>query len=168
MDMPITEKIVIETNQEVDGLSPEMIEKEMTNLSKSQPDLLYFVLTSVEDMEDDAKELGIYLFFVIYKIFKKAYGKIKKATYKDIEKSYDYNFGIMEHLENADEKYILDFAEKEVVKQPNVMRYLTETLMLEDPEEDFSLSTEDKGFLFLIFLTVIDILDKKSNKAMKV
>ncbi|MCX8110384.1 MAG: hypothetical protein N3D15_03935 [Syntrophorhabdaceae bacterium] len=162
--MAIPEKTVFETNQEIDGLSPAMIEEEMNKLNKNQPELLYFVLTSLEEMEDNARELGIYLFFVIYKIFTKAYGRIKKATFKDIESSYDYNFGIMEHLEKADEQYILEFAEKEVVKQPNVMKYLTETLMMEDREDDFYLSTEDKGFLFLIFLTVIDILDKKSNK----
>jgi hypothetical protein len=47
-------------------------------------------------------------------------------------------------------------------KQPHVMNYIIETLM-EDPEESEldELTEEDKGFLFILLKTTMDVLDHK-------
>ncbi len=168
MIMPVSEEIVFNTIKDIDELSSDKIEGEMERLNKNQPELLSFVFSTTEELDDDAKELGIYMFFVLYKIFTKAYGRIGKATYKEIEDSYEYNLSILEKLDGADEKKIFEIAEKEAEKQPHVYKYLAQTLLLQDDEqEDLYISPEDRGFLFIIFMTVINILDKKINKSAK-
>ena len=45
------------------------------------------------------------------------------------------------------------------------MKFVVETLMeQEEGEDDIELSEEDKGFLFLLLKTVIDVLDQKTVK----
>ncbi|MCX7965568.1 MAG: hypothetical protein N2596_02945 [Syntrophorhabdaceae bacterium] len=164
----ISEEIVTDTYTEVAHFSPHMIQKEMEKLNKSQPDLFYFVLTSLEETDDDVRDLGIYMFFVIYMMFKKAYGRIKKATFDDIEEAYDRNFKILKIIEQGDENAFMDFTEEEMAKQPYVMKYITDALMEEDDEEDIHIKMEDKGFLFLFLKTITDILDKNATKPIKV
>ncbi|HPP06353.1 MAG TPA: hypothetical protein PLW88_03215 [Syntrophorhabdaceae bacterium] len=164
----ISEEIVTKTYTEVAGFTPHMIQKEMEKLNKNQPDLFYFVLTSLEETDDDVRDMGIYMFFVIYMMFKKAYGRIKKVSFDDIDEAYNRNFNILDTIEQGDEDAILDFAEKEMIKQPYVMKYITEALMEEEEEdEDIQLRLEDKGFLFLFLKTITDILDKKATRTIK-
>ncbi len=167
MVMPVSEEMVLNVIQDVDELREEKIEQEMERLSKNQPELLGFVLSATEDLDDDAKHLGIYLLFVIYKIFTTAYGRIRKATYKEIEESYEHNLSTLEQLEGAEENNIIEIAEREAERQPHILKYIAEALLMEDEEEDFYISQEDKGFLFIVLMTVINILDKKISKTVK-
>lgn len=164
----ISEKIATNTYTEVANYTPFMLQKEMEKLNKSQPELFYFVLSSLEEADDSVREIGIYMFFVIYQMFKKAYGRIKKVTFNDIDEAYDKNFKVLETLEHGDENAIHNFAEEEMAKQPYVMRYITEALMEEDEYEDVQLTEEDKGFLFIFLKTITDILDKNTTKTIKV
>ncbi|HOP85281.1 MAG TPA: hypothetical protein PLM71_05935 [Syntrophorhabdaceae bacterium] len=165
----ISEEIVVKTYMDVAGFAPHKIQREMEKLNKDQPDLFYFVLTSLEEMDEDVRDLGIYLFFVVYMMFKKAYKKINRVTFDDIDETYDYNLKILDTIEHGDENALMDFAEKEMVKQPYVMKYITEALMEEDDEYDeISLKADDKGFLFLFLKTITDILDKNTTKVIKV
>lgn len=163
----ISEEIVTNTYIEVAGFSPQTIQKEMERLNKNQPELFYFVLSSLEDTDDDVRDLGIYMFFVIYMMFKKAYGRIKKVTFDDIDDAYNKNFKILDTIEQGDEDALMDFAEKEMAKQPYVMKYITDALMEEEDDEDVHLKMEDKGFLFIFLKTIADILDKKTTKTIK-
>jgi len=164
----ISEEIVTKTYMDVAGFQSNKIQREMEKLNKDQPELFYFVLTSLEELDDDVRDLGIYMFFVVYMMFKKAYKKINRITFDDIDKTYDYNLKILDTIEHGDENALMDFAEKEMVKQPYVMKYITEVLMEEDEENEcISLKADDKGFLFLFLKTITDILDKNTTKTIK-
>ncbi len=167
MVMPISEEMVLNTIQDIDEFDFDKVEKEMEKLGKSQPDLLNFVFSTTDELGDDAKEMGIYTFFVLYKMFTKAYGRIGKATFKEIEESYEHNLSVLEQLDGADENKVLEIAEKQAEKQPNVYKYIAQTLLLQDDEEDLQISPEDRGFLFVVFMTVINILDKKISKSIE-
>lgn len=163
----ISEDIVTNTYMEVAGFSSNMIQKEMERINKSQPELFYFVLSSLEETDEDVRDLGIYMFFVIYMMFKKAYGRIKKVTFHDIDEAYNKNFKILDTIEQGDEDALMDFAEREMEKQPYVMKYITDALMEEEDDEDIHLKVEDKGFLFIFLKTIADILDEKTTKKIK-
>ena len=45
------------------------------------------------------------------------------------------------------------------------MKYVVPTLMEQKEGEDAVLTDEDKGFLFLLSKTVIDVLDQKSVRS---
>jgi hypothetical protein len=66
---PIPEAIVEKTWQEVAGFSPDRAKKEMMKISNTQPELLAFVMESSKEMGQEMRELAIYMFLVVYRMF---------------------------------------------------------------------------------------------------
>lgn len=161
----IPEIIVEKTWQEVAGLNPLKANKEMMKIGNNQPDLLAFMMELTKEMDQDLKELGIYMFFVVYRIFQKAIGKIKRISFKEITESYEYNASLMEKLEEAHEKFFDRAVGVQISRQPYVVKYVVDALMEEEEEGgDLSLNEEQKGLLYLLLKTVIDVLDQKAMK----
>jgi len=72
----------------------------------------------------------------------------------------------MERLEGAHEKFLARVASVQTSRQPCVMKYVVDSLMEEDEGEDTLVLTEEqKGFIFLLFKSVIDALDQKGMKS---
>jgi hypothetical protein len=162
---PIPEEIVEKTWQEVAGFSPDRAKKEMMKIGNSQPELLAFVTESSREMGQEVRELAIYMFVVVYRMFKQAHGKIKRIPSEEIIKCYEQNEGLLERLERAHEKFLYRVARGQTSRQPYVVNYMVDALMEEDEgEEAVALTEEQKGFLFLLLKTVIDVLDQKGIK----
>ena len=71
----------------------------------------------------------------------------------------------MERLAGADDKFLDRIASVQTSKQSYVVKYVVDTLMEEgEGEHALVLTEEQKGFLFLLFKTVIDVLDQKGMK----
>jgi hypothetical protein len=159
---PIPEAIVERTWQEFAGFSPSKAKKELTKIENAQPDLLDFVMESSKEMSQKVRELAIYMFVVVYRMFQQAYRRIKKISSEEVIESYKHNESLMERLEGAHDKFLDRTANLQTSKQPYVVRYVADALMEEDEGEDaLVLSEEQKGFLFLILKAVIDVLDQK-------
>jgi hypothetical protein len=162
---PIPEAIVEKTWQEVAGFSPDRAKKEMMKIGNSQPELLAFVMESSQEMDQEVRELAIYMFLVVYWMFQKAHGKIKTISSEEIIECYEHNEGLMERLEGAHEKFLDRIASVQTSRQPYVVNYVVEALMEEDEGEDaIELTDEQKGFVYLLLKTVIDVLDQKGMK----
>lgn len=158
---PIPEAIVEKTWQEVAGFSPDRAKKEMMKIGNSQPELLAFVMESAQEMGQEVRELAIYMFLVVYRMFQEAHGKIKKISSEEIIECYEHNEGLLERLEGAHEKFLDRVASVQTSRQPYVVKYVVDALMEEDEGEDaVALTDEQKGFLFLLLKTVIDALDQ--------
>ena len=162
---PISEAIVEKTWQEVAGFSPDRAKKEMMKIGNNQPDLLAFVTESAKEMGQEVRELAIYMFLVVYRMFQEVHGKIKKISSEEIIECYEHNEGLMERLEGAHDKFLDKIASVQTSRQPYVVKYVADALMEEDVREDATALTEEqKGFLFLLLKTVIDVLDQKGMK----
>jgi len=158
----IPEAIVEKTWQEVAGFSPDKAKKELIKIDNRQPDLLAFVTGSSQEMVQEARELAIYMFLVVYRMFQKAHGKIKKISSEEIIECYKHNESLMEGLEGTHERFLDRIASLQTSKQPYVVRYVADALMEEDEGEDaLELTEEQKGFLYLLLKTVIDVLDQR-------
>jgi hypothetical protein len=161
---PIPETIVEKTWQEVAGFSPDRAKKEMMKVEDSQAELLDFVMESSKEMGQEVRELAIYMFLVVYRMFQKA-GKIIKISSENIIECYKHNASLMQRLEGTDEKFLDRIASVQTSRQPYVVKYVADALMEEDEGEDaISLTDEQKGFLFLLLKTVIDVLDQSGTK----
>jgi len=159
---PIPEETVEKTWQEVAGFSPNRAKKEIVKVGGTQPDLLAFVTESSQEMVQEARELAIYMFLVVYRMFQKAHGKIKKISSEEIIECYKHNESLMEGLEGTHERFLDRIASLQTSKQPYVVRYVADALMEEDEGEDaLELTEEQKGFLYLLLKTVIDVLDQR-------
>ena len=162
---PIPEAIVEKTWQEVAGFSPDRANKEMMKIGNIQPDLLAFVMESSKETGQEVRELAIYMFLVVYRMFEKAYGKIKKISSEEIIECYEHNEGLIERLDGADEKFLDRIANVQTSRQPYVVNYVVDGLMEEEGEDAIELTEEQKGFLFLLLKTVIDVLDQRGMKS---
>jgi hypothetical protein len=163
---PVPEEIVEKTWQEVAGFSPDRAKKEMTKIGNRQQELLTFVMESAKEMGQEVRELAIYLFLVVYRMFQEAHGKIKKISSKEIIECYEHNEGLMERLRGSHENFLDRIASVQTSRQPYVVKYVVDALMEDDEREDAgALTEEQKGFLFLLLKTVIDVLDKKGVKS---
>jgi hypothetical protein len=158
----IPEEIVEKTWQEVAGFSPDRANKEMMKIGSSQPDLLTFVMESSKEMGREVRELAIYMLVVVYRMFKQAHGKVNKISSEEIIECYEHNEGVLERLEGAHERFLDRAASVQTSRQPYVVKYVADALMEDDErEEALALTEEQKGFLFLLLKTVIDVLDQR-------
>jgi hypothetical protein len=120
---------------------------------------------SSKEMDQEVREHAIYMFLVVYRMFQEAHGKIKRISSEEIIKCYEHNEALMERLEGAHERFLDRIASLQTSRQLHVVNYVVDALMEEDEGEDaVSLTEEQKGFLYLLLKTVIDVLDQKSTK----
>jgi hypothetical protein len=137
----------------------------MMKIGNSQPDLLTFVMEMSEHMGQEVRELAIYMFLVVYRMFQGAYRKIKSISSEEIIECYQHNENLMERLEGANDKFLDRIASVQASRQPYVVEYVVDALMEEEEGVDgVALTDEQKGFLFLLLKTVIDVLDQKVVK----
>lgn len=162
---PLPEELVEETWQEFAGLSPGQANKIANIVAKTQPNLMSFVLEFTEDLDQEVKDLAIYMFFVVHGMFENGYGKeVKKVSSREVIECYERNEKLLESLEGAHEKFYDRIAEVEMSSQPYIFKYVVETLFEAPEDEDpVFLSEDDVGFLFLLLKTVIDLLNKKTD-----
>lgn len=158
----LSEGFVEKTWQQIANFTPARANKEMIAMGKNQPDLLAFLMAYTEDLQQEVKELAIYIAFVVYKMFLDSGGKIPRISSKEIMARHNETTHLVESLEGANEKFIDRIANVQVSQQPYVMKYVLEALM-EDAEDDgIDLTEEDIGLLFMLFKTEIEVLDKST------
>ena len=161
----ISEEFVEECWQQVSMFSASKVTKDMQKVAKSQPHLLAFIVEFTQDLDLDVKELAVYMYYNVYRMFQKSFKKkIKKVSDHDIINCYEQNEKLIESLEGAHDKFLDRIARVQISEQPFVMKYVLDTLF-EEPDEDdpVELADEDSGYLFLLFKTVIDILNEKTE-----
>jgi hypothetical protein len=161
---PIPEELVEEIWQEAAGFSPYQIDKRIKKLSKSQPYLLVFMIEFSQGLDQEVKELAMYMFFVVFRMFQKSsHKKIKRISPEKIIERYEQNENLIQSLERVHEKFFERIARVQLSGQPYVLQYVTETLMEAPYEQDpILLTEEDVGFVFMLLKTVVDVLDKQT------
>jgi hypothetical protein len=71
---------------------------------------------------------------------------------------------LLERLEGAHEKFIDRVALVQTSRKPYVVKYVVDALREDNEGEDpLTLTDDQKGFLFLLLKTVIDVLDQKGE-----
>jgi hypothetical protein len=162
---PIAENIVDDALEEIESFSENRLDGEMGKLGKAQPDLLSFMVEFTQDLDEPVMEYGFYLFFAVYHIFTRGYGKkIKRITVDEIITCFEDNQKLLERMESAHNMFYQRIAEVQISPQPHVIMFVVDALLeLPDDEETDELSDEDIGYLFLLLKTVIDVLNKKTE-----
>lgn len=162
----IPEEAVDRIWKEVARFTPDQINREMAKLGKNQRDLLGFVLELTKDSDASVTHLAVYMVFTVFRMFQKSYNKkIKPISSTKIIKCSEANENLMERLEGAHEKFLDRIIRIQIAGQPYVMKYVVDALVEAYEDEDLrGLTEEDKGFLFLLLKTVIDLLNKATEK----
>ena len=161
----ITEELVDETWQETARFDSKQISKEIKKVGLNQPELLAFMLEFTQELDREVKELAVYMFLNVYRIFQKSFPKrIKKISVDEIIDCYEQNEKFIESLEGAHKKFHDRIARNQLSDQPYVMKYVLDTFFEESENDDsVPLTEEDTGYLFILFKTVIDILNRTTD-----
>ena len=162
----ISEELVDEIWQDSAELDPVQGAREMQKVAKSQPDLLAFVFEFTQDLDHEVKELAMYMYYNVYKMFQESFKKrIRKISAEKVIECFERNEDFIVSLEGTHEKFYDRIARVHLSTQPYVMKYVLDSLFEMDDEEDpVELTEDDKGYLFLIFKTVIELLNEATDK----
>ncbi|MFC1886811.1 hypothetical protein ACFLZM_07130 [Thermodesulfobacteriota bacterium] len=162
----ISEELVGEIWLDSSQMDPVQGGREMQKMAKNQPDLLAFVFEFTKDLDDDAKELAVYIYYNVYKMFQKSFKKpIRKIPSEKVIERFEHNEDLIIGMENAHEKFYDRIAGIQLAAQPYIMKYVLEALFEIDDEEDpIELAEDDQGCLFMIFKTVIELLNEATDK----
>ncbi len=158
----ISEAMVEETWIEISQLPPEEARTQVEGVWERQPELMQFLMELTEELSQGASELAFYIFFVVVRIFEKAYGeRLQEVMAEEILESFEANQDFLERLATVNERFLERLPDKTLGEQPHVLRYVVEALMEAETQEDpMELSEQEFGFLFLVLKTVIDSLQK--------
>jgi uncharacterized protein (DUF1778 family) len=162
----ISEELVTKTWQAMSSISPVQARMKMGEAGREQPELLAFVLGSVTECRPGAQELAVYLYFVIYRIFKNgAEQSLGPISAEKIELHLTRNEELLARLEPAHSRFLERAAQLETRAQPFVVKYLVDAIMEADEgEEPVELTEEESGTLYLVLKTAIDVLDEEMER----
>ena len=68
---PISQELVERTWEEFAAFPLEQAQNETAIISKNQPNLLAFMMEFTQELSQEVKELAIYMFYVLYRMFQK-------------------------------------------------------------------------------------------------
>lgn len=162
---PLSEELVDETWQSFEGFSDELAYKEGRKVGASQPGIISFIVEMTEELDEEIRELAIYMFFVVHRMFQRGYGReIGKVTHEEIIRCHTDNEKLMENLGGDYEALFEQIVKMQISEQPYIVRYVVETLF-EAGQGAYPIlpGEEDMGYLFLIMKTVIDALNMKTD-----
>ena len=158
----IPEEVVESTWREVASLDPADGAKLMDDAAHRQPALLAYVMASTDRWRPEVSELAVYLYYVVLQMFEvSAPGGLQQESMPALDQQVERNESLMDRLQPAHERFLERAAEIESVKQPFVLRYVSEAL-LEDEHPDITppLTDEETGRLYLTHKIVVDALDE--------
>ena len=158
----IPEEVVESTWREVSSIDPADGAKLMEDAAQRQPALLAYVMASTDQWRPEVSELAIYLYYVVLQMFEVSAPRgLQQVSNPALDQQVERNESLMDRLQPAHERFLERAAEVESVKQPFVLRYVSEAL-LEDEHPDITppLTDEETGRLYLTLKIVVDALDE--------
>jgi hypothetical protein len=158
----ISSEIVEKTYKRLGGMPPQEAPKMVNRMSKQQPLVLAYLMATGHDiLNQDERELLLYLGMVVWQIMNQGTKSLPEITEKILDKAEDSNMKMLEYLDDESESGFIDTLEKIInnYNQPEVLRYIVEALV-EEPKEESVIRDENIGIMMIFLKTVIDSFDK--------
>ena len=160
----VEESIVDEVWDRVAKMDEDAGIASMTEFTQQQPNLVGFVAAFSEELRDEARELGIYLLFVVYRMFEESTdATIPELAAEDLVARYEAMQELALGLDSKPENFFEELAKLEVANQPWIYQCVVESLIEESDDATIKLSDQELGELFLLLKTAIDSIDSVTN-----
>ena len=159
----ISEGTLEQVWQEVSQLPAEQVPKEMQRVGRSQPDLMALVLAATEDRRVEVREIGIYLFYVMVRVFERATSRnIPRIPDAELHRYFKQNIGRVKQCGSEQRWFEEQASPAEMGRQPAVVQSLIRALRAESKGQEgtgeLGLRGEEVGALFFALRTVLDAL----------
>lgn len=158
---PISQPTIQKIHSEFSGLQTPELRQKAGSLHDEQPELMAFVQASINELDQDAADLAVYLFFMVCRMYQETYGdQLSTATPQEIIERYKENEDLIEQRRQNDEQFTGQDASLST-DQPELMEYITRILKDAESEEREDLSTGEQAYIFLILRSVIQVLNDR-------
>lgn len=160
----VTERIIEQTRQEILSYKKEKIDFEFSRLCERQPDLTDFIIEFTQDQKQETIEQCLFIFFVMCRAFENSFEtRIHPISFDEIETIFEKNETQMVNLKGIHERFLERITKVRLLNQPFLMKYMTESL-LEERKKEYAFSEKEIGYLFFLFITIIDVFDEALQK----
>jgi hypothetical protein len=154
----ISSEIVTQTWQRMSQVPPDQAPEMVNQMQAEQPVALSFLL-HLEDFPFNRheQELIFYIGMVVWQIMKQGEQQLYKVTRKKIRAAEELNLEILDDLASGSEGDLIGSTQQLLgtYPEPEVLRYILEAIMEEDPEEP-GIRDEYKGLAFVHLKILLD------------
>lgn len=141
------------------------LEKASTYLFDKQPDLAGFLMEFIEDMSEEAQDLGFMMALILYNSFEEQYKELRAMTEEEVVARFEANEPEMEKYLAMDDDMITALQEKtDESGQPEVLNYMIEELFM-SPDLEPALSDNEQTHLFIICKFFTDALHELASES---
>ena len=158
---PISVEVVDKVWKRVASISPRRAPKLIQHMTEEQPVVLAYLLAVDDDiLNDDERQLLLYLGVVVWQIMSQGARPLPKVTEEILDAAETRNVKMAEYLQGETEEGFLEATKTAIgnYSQPEVLKYVVEAIM-EEPEEGCVIRDDNRGIMFLDLKTVIDCFD---------
>lgn len=128
--------------QELDAVSQALFD--------AQPALAGFVVEFIEDMSEEAKDLGFMIALILWKSFEEKYPQIRSLSEDEVVAKFEEQEAELEKLLHLNDEMLEEIQKNEMLNgQPEILNYLTQELFSED-NSDPELDEEEEVHLFMV------------------
>lgn len=128
--------------QELDAVSQALFD--------AQPALAGFVVEFIEDMSEEAKDLGFMIALILWKSFEEKYPQIRSLSEDEVVAKFEEQEAELENLLHLNDEMLEEIQKNEMLNgQPEILNYLTQELFSED-NSDPELDEEEEVHLFMV------------------
>jgi hypothetical protein len=135
------------------------LEKVSETLFDAQPDLAGFFMDFIEDMSDNAKDLGFMMALILWKSFEDQYKPLRIMNEEEVVAAFEAAEPTLETYLGMSDEMVESLQEKETLDgQPEVLKYIIEELFM-SPELEPALEPDEQIHLFMICKFYVDSLN---------
>ncbi|MEN0059061.1 MAG: hypothetical protein AAGB31_09515 [Bdellovibrio sp.] len=134
------------------------LESASQHLFEAQPDLAGFFMEFIEDMSEEAQDLGFMMALILYKSFEEQYQALRAMNEDEIVERFEKSEAEFEKYLKINDDLLADLQKKaESGGQPEVLNYIVEELFM-SPELEPKLASDEQVHLFIICKFFADCL----------
>lgn len=164
------DKIPFQTVQnsidQICGITEESdLDKASQHLFDCQPDLGGFFMEFIEDMGEEAQDLGFMMALILHRSFETQYKKLRPMTEDEVVTRFENNEAEFERFLKIDDDMIASLQEKATAEgQPEIFNYIVEELFM-SPELEPALGANEQVHLFIICKFFVDCLNDLAKES---
>jgi hypothetical protein len=159
-------KIVQDAIDEICNITEETaLEAASEHFFDVQPELAGFIMEFIEDMSENAQDLGFMMALILNKSFEDKYKAIRSMSEDEVVARFEkHEEKFNEYLE-IDDEFLVKIQEDEVKDgQPEVLNYVVEELFM-SPDLEPALDPNEQVHLFIVCKFFIDCMNELAQEA---
>ncbi|MNL15370.1 hypothetical protein D3C87_1363540 [compost metagenome] len=147
------------------GISQEGdLEKASEHFFDVQPDLSGFFMEFIEDMSENAQDLGFMMALILNKAYEDSYQQLRPMTEDEVVERFERNETTFEEYLNIDDDMIANLMEQSQTQgQPEILNYIIEELFM-SPDLEPSLEANEQVHLFIVCKFLTDCLNELAKE----